>query len=104
MVALRVLMLVEDTPPVIHAAAAMAAAGPARPLLPPPTSMAAMAVGVPPQMQLDQSFAPVPVNPSSAVQALAAAGMRATMAARPQTLGLAPMSCAARSTPLTSTP
>jgi hypothetical protein len=87
MVALRVLMLVEDTAPVIHAAAAMAAAGPARPLPPPPTSMAAMAVGVPPQMQLDQSFAPVPVNPSSAVQALAAAGMRATMAARPQTLG-----------------
>src|SRR5512147_1251237 len=87
--ALRVLMLVDDTAPTIDAAATMAAAGQAQPLPPPPTPSAAIAAipGLPPQMQLDQSFAPVPVHPESAGQALVAAGMHATVAARPQSFG-----------------
>lgn len=89
MVALRVLVLVEDTPPVVHAAAAMLAAGPSQPP-PPPLGLAtpAMALpGVPPQIQLDPTFAPVPVDQKTAGQALVAAGMNATAAASPGSFG-----------------
>src|SRR4051794_27604195 len=109
MVALRVLMLVEDALPVISAAATMAFAGastpppapgspspgpgapPPAPGAPTPAAPSAAlggTINLPPQMQLDDTFAPVPMRTQSAGQALAAAGFAmAAPAASPGSVG-----------------
>ncbi|HJS86075.1 MAG TPA: S8 family serine peptidase [Acetobacteraceae bacterium] len=87
MVAIRVLMLVEDTPPVVASAASVAAAVTA-PAQPPPAStpQTISVPNVPREISLDADFIPVPVRHESAAQTLAMAGMFAA-AIPPQTLG-----------------
>jgi hypothetical protein len=80
MVALRVLMVVEDTPPVVAAAAMMAAtASPAMEPRPAPAPMARVSnlENIPREVHVDHDFIPVPLSSHSAAQTLSAAGMLA---------------------------
>ncbi len=78
MVALRVLMLVEDSPPVVAAAASLAAAVTPSPQAPPAPSTRALNIpNIPMEVQLDAAFLPAPIHLNSAVQTLSAAGMSA---------------------------
>lgn len=87
MVAMRVLMLVEDTRSVVEAAASVSLAMSPSPK--PPVQSAAGPLKLsklPKEMRLDANFLPVPLLGDSAAQSLSAAGLFA-MAPGPKTLG-----------------
>ena len=84
MTTLRVMMVLEDTDPVISMSATV------RPGQPVPTPLAASTVpltGLPQQVQVDPTFAPVPIVGGSAGQALHAAHMLTTSAPLARTVG-----------------